>query len=334
MSFLTRSRSWRRTAATTPLPTVTIAISTLNRRDSLERTLGSLRLLTYPSFEVVVVDGPSTDGTDEMLKDFAEEVRLGTCDVASLGASRNVAVAMAAGELIAFLDDDAIPPPNWLEQLVPAFTDPIVAAAGGPVFDVPLDRVEWKLCTCTRLGAVEVDSPGPIERYLGAGVDPFVYFAGCNMMIRRTALQAVNGFNPLLVGSYDDADICVRLNDAGFVLKYVESATVRHDRAPNESRDEQQRIRDPYRTIISRAAFMLQSDTTADVEVVSAILHGWLQDWRNVANAELADGRLTQDSHRHFIERAESGVREGLAAASAPRTLVHIPEAPRHRFAR
>lgn len=86
---------------------------------------------------MVVVNGPSTDGTAELLTNFAEETRLGTCDVASLGVSRNVAIAMAAGELIAFLDDDAIPPSDWLEQLVPAFADPIVAAAGGPVFDAP-----------------------------------------------------------------------------------------------------------------------------------------------------------------------------------------------------
>ena len=332
MSFFTKLGKRRRPQPPAPLPKVTIAISTLNRRDSLERTLVALRELTYPSFEVVVVDGPSIDGTSEMLEGFAEEVRLGTCAAASLGISRNVAIAMSAGELIAFLDDDAIPPPDWLEQLVPAFSDPLVAAAGGPVFDVPLNRVDWKLCTCTRLGAVNVDSPGPIARYAGVGIDTFAYFAGCNMMIRRKALQAIGGFNPLLTGAYDDADICARLNDAGFSLRYLEDATLRHDRAPNASRDEHQRIRDPYRIITSRAAFMLQSDTPADIDVVTATLHGWAQDWRNVAAHELAEGRFTIDDQRQFIERAEAGVRDGMEAASAPRTFVQIPDPPHEQF--
>ena len=46
---------------------VSVVINTFNRRDSLERTLRSLEWLDYPNFEVVVVNGPSTDGTDELL---------------------------------------------------------------------------------------------------------------------------------------------------------------------------------------------------------------------------------------------------------------------------
>ncbi|NMD25046.1 MAG: glycosyltransferase, partial [Actinobacteria bacterium] len=49
-------------------PTVTVAVCTLDRRDQLERTLHALRSLTYPAFEVVVVNGPSSDGTAEMLE--------------------------------------------------------------------------------------------------------------------------------------------------------------------------------------------------------------------------------------------------------------------------
>ncbi len=332
MSFLSTLRDMRRTSRALPNPRVSVAISTLDRRDSLERTLIALRELTYPSFEVVVVDGPSTDGTAELLAGFEGQIRVGRCDVASLGASRNIAIAMAAGDLIAFLDDDAIPPPDWLEQLVLPFRDPTVAAAGGPVFDVPLDRVDWKLCTCTRLGAPIVDSPGAIEDYAGAGADPFAYFAGCNMMIRRSALRSIHGFNPLLNSAYDDADICARLNDAGYELRYVESATVRHDRAPNVSRDEHQHIRDPYRTITSRAAFMLQSDHAPHISAVTSELHGWLQDWRNVADAEFAVGRLTAAARDHFVQRAIDGVRDGLEAALAPRALAHIPKPPHDLF--
>jgi hypothetical protein len=313
-------------------PRVTVAVSTLNRRDLLEGTLLALQQLTYPSFEVVVVDGPSTDGTAEMLRSFEHSARLGTCDVAALGASRNIAVAMAAGDLVAFIDDDAIPPPDWLDLLVPAFEDSTVAAAGGPVFDVPLDRVEWKLCTCTRLGVPEVDNPGPIERYLGPGADPVAYFAGCNMIIRRTALQAVGGFNPLFTSAYDDADITRRLNDAGFRMAYVEQALVRHYRAASNVRDGTLMIRDPYRIIASRAVFALHGSMPLPAADVEAMMEAAADEWRNAAHCHLTDGRLTPEEHERFLQRVDDGVRDGLQAGRTPRPVAVIPDPPRHLF--
>ena len=313
-------------------PTVTVAVCTLDRRDQLERTLHALRSLTYPAFEVVVVNRPSSDGTAEMLEGFDHSLRVAACGVAAIGASRNIAVASAAGDLVAFIDDDAIPPPNWLETLLPAFDDPLVGAAGGAVFDVPLGRVDWQLCTCTRLGAGNTDSPGPINRYLGAGADPVAYLAGCNMMIRRSALQQVDGFNPLLTGAYDDVDICCRLNDAGWGIAYVPAAVVRHDRAPNLTRDDQQTIRDPYRILASRAIFAMQSTVAPDETAVVAMLAESLREWTVFADQQLAAGHLTPDEHQRFVEQAEAGARDGLAAGRGPRLVTVIPDPPRHLF--
>ncbi len=131
-----------------------------------------------------------------MLADYP--VRVGTCSEAHVTVSRNIGVQMAAGDILAFIDDDAEPEPDWLEQLAGAFEDPTVAAAGGPVFDVPLGRIEWAICTCTRDGSVDTHSEPPAERYLGRGSDPFLYLAGCNMSFRRSALQRVGAFNPAL----------------------------------------------------------------------------------------------------------------------------------------
>ena len=221
---------------------------------------------------------------------------------------------------------------NWLETLVPAFDDPLVGAAGGPVFDVPLGRVEWKLCTCTRLGAPITDNPGPISRYLGPGADPVAYLAGCNMMFRRAALQQVDGFNPLLTGAYDDVDICCRLNDAGWGIDYLPDALVRHDRAPNVTRDGQQMIRVPYRILASRAIFALQSRTAPDETAVVTMLDECRREWHAFAGQQLAGGRLTPDEHLRFVEQADAGVRDGLAAGRGPRLVTVIPDPPRHLF--
>ncbi len=312
---------------------VSVVINTLNRRDHLERTLLALRDQTYPRFEVVVVNGPSTDDSAEMLRSFEATARIATCAEARLGISRNIGVAMAAGDIVAFTDDDAIPGPEWLDLLVGAFDEPEIAAAGGPVFDVPLGRIEWKICTCDRLGVPNTDSAAPIERYLGPGADPVAYLAGCNMSFRRSALQAAGGFNSLLGYGYDDVDICCRLSDAGHRIAYVEDALVRHDRAPSAVRDERQVLRDPYSVIFSRSVFSLQcGHSPHSAEQIADTMTTWANDWRSVADQHLSEGAFSADEHCRFIDRAVAGAGDGIAAGSAPRPWAHIPNPPRHLF--
>src|SRR5215472_126095 len=86
---------------------VSIIINTYNRAASLDTALHSLRRLNYPWFEVVVVNGPSTDHTLEVLEAHRSHIRVGTCSDRNLSISRNVGIEMARGDLVAFIDDDA-----------------------------------------------------------------------------------------------------------------------------------------------------------------------------------------------------------------------------------
>ena len=196
-------------------------------------------------------------------------MRVGTCSEAHRSRSTNVGVRMAAGDIFAFLDDDAVPEPDWLEQLADAYEDPTVAAAGGPVFDVPLGRIEWAICTCTREGAVNTHSEPPAERYLGRGADPFLYLAGCNMSVRRSALRRAGAFNPEMPYCYEDVEVCMRLVDAGARIAWVDAALVRHERAASWLRDGETIITDPYSLMFSAAVFIEQSSPTSAPKVLS-----------------------------------------------------------------
>ena len=97
-----------------------VVIATYNRAASLRQTLLSLRHQTYPDFEVIVVNCPSTDGTDAVLAEFADRVRAFRCDVVSSTISGNIGLAHSSGDIVAFIDDDAIPTPTWLQELADA----------------------------------------------------------------------------------------------------------------------------------------------------------------------------------------------------------------------
>ena len=93
---------------------VSVVISTYNRALGLRTVLEGLRHQTYEDFEVVVVNGPSTDGTTAVLAEYGDRIRTGECREQSLTRSRNVGISIGSGDVVAFIDDDAIPEPGWI----------------------------------------------------------------------------------------------------------------------------------------------------------------------------------------------------------------------------
>ena len=99
-------------------PSVSIVINTLNRADSLDKTLESFRWLNYDGdFEVIVVNGPSTDHSAKVVDKWCEHIRAATCDRPNLSMSRNIGINEARGEIVCFIDDDGVPEPEWLNQI-------------------------------------------------------------------------------------------------------------------------------------------------------------------------------------------------------------------------
>ncbi|MBP3515015.1 MAG: glycosyltransferase family 2 protein, partial [Alphaproteobacteria bacterium] len=101
---------------------VSVVINTYNRAEYLDRALQSLYYQEYPDFEVIVVNGPSTDNTEEIMQKYAQDIKIGHCSEANLAISRNIGIAMASGDYVAFMDDDAVPEPEWLNVLLSGFT--------------------------------------------------------------------------------------------------------------------------------------------------------------------------------------------------------------------
>ena len=135
----------------------TIAICTLNRAESLRRTLDSLLAMRVPNdlrWEIIVVNNGSTDHTDEVVASYAPRLPIRREFEPQRGISnaRNRAVDAAKGQYIVWTDDDTIVDPDWLAAYTEAFRHwPESAVFGGPIiprYESPV--VEW-LPTCEHL---------------------------------------------------------------------------------------------------------------------------------------------------------------------------------------
>ncbi|MCB0933043.1 MAG: mycofactocin biosynthesis glycosyltransferase MftF [Mycobacterium sp.] len=199
---------------------VTVVIPVRDNAPGLRRLLMTLRAV-----RVVVVD----DGS-EVPVDPGEYQDL-PCQVTVLrherskgpGAARNTGIAHCDNEFVAFLDSDVVPRKGWLEGLLGHFCDPDVALAAprivalGECGDL-ISRYE-EVRSALDLGERE----GPVVPY-----GPVSYVPSAAVICRRSAILEVGGFDESMpVG--EDVDLCWRLVEAGFRLRYEPIALVAHE---------------------------------------------------------------------------------------------------------
>ena len=94
-----------------------VVIPTYNRIGTLRRTLAAATVQAFPDYEIIVVDDESSDGTPEMVQRAFPSARLLRQTHGGRAAARNRGIEAATGDVIAFTDDDCLPPPDWLARL-------------------------------------------------------------------------------------------------------------------------------------------------------------------------------------------------------------------------
>lgn len=180
--------------------------------------LEGVEKLDYPDYEVIVVDDGSSDATASIAAEFSFKVI--STENRGLGAARNTGLAAATGEIVAYIDDDAFPDPDWLTYLAAAFTRSAHVGIGGPNI-VPGDDADFAQCVARSPG-------GPVHVLLTDELAEHI--PGCNMAFRRTALEAIGGFDECLTTAGDDVDVCWRLQARGWTLGFSAAAMVWHRR--------------------------------------------------------------------------------------------------------
>jgi GT2 family glycosyltransferase/sugar lactone lactonase YvrE len=198
-------------------PRVSVVVCAYNAADTLNDCLSALDHLTYPNYEVIVVNDGSKDGTSDVARAHAQ-VRV--IDVANggLSSARNIGLAAATGEIVAYTDADTRVDRDWLTFLVQPFLTSDVVGSGGPNV-VPADDPPMAQCIARAPG-------GPTHVLLDDRIAEHV--PGCNMAFRRDALLSIGGFNPIYLRAGDDVDVCWRLQARGWKIGFAASALVWH----------------------------------------------------------------------------------------------------------
>lgn len=215
----------RQAFADVPLPTkgvnwpsVSVIVCSYNGARTIGECLQGLAQLDYPNYEVIVVDDGSTDDTAAIAGRF--DARLIRTDNRGLSAARNIGLWAARGEIVAYIDDDAYPDPEWLTYLAATFMNTTHAGVGGPNIPPPGDG---PIAECV------ANAPGgPIHVLLSD--EEAEHIPGCNMAFRKAALRAIGGFDPQFRVAGDDVDVCWRIRERGWTLGYSPAALVWHHR--------------------------------------------------------------------------------------------------------
>jgi GT2 family glycosyltransferase len=197
--------------------TVAVVVPTYCRPHLLERLVRALEEQTLPAedFEVVVVDNASPDDTSERLTALAgtTPIRLRHLVESRRGpaAARNAGWRATRAPLLAFIDDDCVPEPGWLEAGVAALRA-----------DERLGVVQG----CTRLPAGSPVGDWTLTRQISRRT-PF--FEGLNIFYRRAAVEQTDGFDEAIGNYGEDAALGWAVVDAGWEPGYAPDAVVYHD---------------------------------------------------------------------------------------------------------
>lgn len=309
---------------------ISVVINTLNRASALELALLSLRWQTFAHFEVIVVNGPSTDDTEAVLaKHGALNLRTARCPAANLSMSRNIGIALSRGDIVSFMDDDAVAEPEWLEHVAAGFDSPTVGGVGGMVYDNTGHDFQAKYVICDRMGNVHLEfEHNPGDQYEFPGSYEFCSPVGTNCSFLREALLRVGGFDEEYEYYLDETDASLRILDAGYAVRFVDNAYVHHRFLPSDVRNEQGAIKHRYPVLKNKYYFALRNAAGhVEPEILEEHIAAFFKRLKEDAERCRRDGLISGAQADAFEDEARRARLRAKEAAALPRKLMTPPRA-------
>jgi cellulose synthase/poly-beta-1,6-N-acetylglucosamine synthase-like glycosyltransferase/peptidoglycan/xylan/chitin deacetylase (PgdA/CDA1 family) len=211
-----RSAGWR-VGRHPYAPSVAVVVPAYNEAVVIARTVRSLAASNYPSFEVVVVDDGSTDGTAELVESLGlERVRVVRQENAGKAAALNTGIRATTGEVIVMVDADTLFEAETLTRLVQPLADPAVGAVSGNT------KVGNRGTLLGHWQHIEYVMGFNLDRRMYAVLECIPTIPGAVGAFRRDALEAVGGVSGATLA--EDTDVTLAIGRSGRRVVYVEEA--------------------------------------------------------------------------------------------------------------
>ena len=208
---------------------LSVIVVTYNRCEDLKDSLDGIFSLDELPYEVIVVDSNSTDNTCKIIKNYP--LKFIKITERSMVKARNIGWQTAKGDIIAFIDDDAIVSKQWSKHILEPYNNKNVGGVVGRVISSRNSEIVYVPKTNNAIGKVfnnglvlgnfDLQTKNPIE------VDTLI---GCNMSFRKNLLLKVGGFDENFRGNCfrDDTDISIRIKNLNYKLIFNPKALVLH----------------------------------------------------------------------------------------------------------
>ncbi|PAX60496.1 glycosyltransferase family 2 protein [Brunnivagina elsteri] len=199
---------------------ISIVIPCFNATQTLPLQLEALANQEYSHpWEVIISDNGSTDNTEAIAQQFQEKIPnlriIGAATIKGAAHARNVGALAATGEAILFCDADDEVAPRWIEAMAEALAK----------YDFVAGCME-----CTKLNEKWVQK----SRFFPQQSDDFPKYglmhmaASCNLGIKRSLHEKINGFDESIPAGGEDDDYCLRLQQIGISLHFVPTAAIHY----------------------------------------------------------------------------------------------------------
>lgn len=209
-------------------PTISAVVCTRNRGDRIVATVNSILANTHPGFELLIVDQSTNDVTQEALQPFLHlpQVRYIRSNTVGTGNSRQIGLLQAAGDIVAFTDDDCTVPPDWLITLSTIFErEESIGVVYGNVISASHDESKGTVPHHVNTASRTISSLTKYWKSIGMGA---------NMALSRQKCLAIGGIDRSLgpgsqFCSGEDHDIAIRVLVNGLAVHETAETFVVHD---------------------------------------------------------------------------------------------------------
>lgn len=306
-------------------PDASILICVRNRAELTRPMLDSL-FATLPAdlrAETLVYDDRSTDGTPALLASFGDRLRVVRGDEPGcFGSNMNSLARLARGQLLVLLNNDMIMRPGWLEPMLDAADRTGVGVVGNL-------QVYPGTATINHAGGAFERDLTPVNLYEGldaslpaASAEREMKFVTAACWVADAALfKRLDGFDPVFRNGYEDADLCLRMLDAGQRVWYCGRSVVEHHgnstpgRFARQSRNRSAFLRrwrgrlEPDLDAVTSADGVAWPNRSPAERAVRRLVRVWPLGWlaervSNVPGVQSARGRLRR---AFMLSRSEAG---------------------------